>query len=102
MSLAELEAEAFILGKWKNFDDLEDSINLEELGLIIKALRKQEYERQKFAAALKGINLGDEQNDTEKKLEEVKRRAAAKVAGVDEDGYTEIELQEVGISFIGE
>jgi len=99
MALAELEAEVFILGIWKNFDELEDSLNLDELSLIVNSSRKAERERQRFAAALKGVDLDAETNDTQKKMEEVQRRANAKIAGIDESKFDELELIDLGISY---
>lgn len=102
MALAELEAEVFILGNWKNFDELEDCLNLDELSLIVNSSRKAERERQKFAAALKGIDLDAENNDTKKKIEEVQRRANARLSGIDEDQFDNLELIDIGISFTEE
>jgi len=102
MALAELEAEVFILGNWKNFDELEECLNLDELSLLINSSRKAERERQKFAAALKGVDLDSESNDTKKKIEDVQRRANARLAGIDEDKFDELELIDLGISFTEE
>ena len=60
LDLAKLESEVFLLGIWKNFDDLERSISIEELMQILSITRDLDYEEKKFLAALEGINL-DEQ-----------------------------------------
>jgi hypothetical protein len=59
--LVSLEAEVFSLGIWKDFDDLEQSLSLQELTAILEAKRDKDYEDKKFAAALQGVDL-DEQS----------------------------------------
>jgi uncharacterized protein (DUF885 family) len=93
--LARLEAELFLLGHWKNFDEIEDSLNLEELQAILVAAREQEHSRQKFAAALKGVDLDAGSNNEETSFEDVKRRAEAKLRGVSEE---QIEFSDIGIA----
>jgi hypothetical protein len=90
-----LEAEALLLGMWKNIEELEECLNLPELEKILKASRDKEHEQRKFAAALEGINL-DEASESENKerFEAVQRRVAARLSGKSE---TEIEYDELGI-----
>jgi len=86
---------------WKNFDELEENITVEELNHILEAAREQEYERKKFAAALKGIDLDKEskrEQDTPS-FEDIKRRAEAKARGMTEE---QIEFSEIGIAVIEE
>ena len=87
---------------WKNFDELEENITVEELNHILEAAREQEYERKKFAAALKGIDLDEKNNrgnaDTPT-FEDIKRRAEAKARGMTEE---QIELADIGIAVIEE
>jgi hypothetical protein len=61
LDLAQLESEVFLVGIWKNYDELERSICLEELMKILSTTRELNYEEKKFLAALKGIDL-DEQS----------------------------------------
>jgi hypothetical protein len=65
LDLAKLEAEVFLLGIWKNFDELETSISIEELMQILSITRDLDYEEKKFLAALQGISL-DEQTGKDK------------------------------------
>lgn len=81
-----------LLGIWKNIEDLENSINIDELHMILKAARDREERQNRFAAALKGINLDEGKND--EAFEAVQRRAEARLAGKTED---EIEFEELGI-----
>jgi hypothetical protein len=64
LDLAKLETEVFLLGIWKNFEELETSISIEELMQILSITRELDYEEKKFLAALEGINL-DEQTGKE-------------------------------------
>lgn len=84
---------------WKNFDELEENLSIQEIEVLLDASREQEYQRQKFAAALKGIDL-DEQtgksgNDDTPTFEDIKRRAEAKARGVTEE---QLEFAEIGIA----
>lgn len=80
--MAGLEAEVFLEGKWKNYDDLESNISLPELLLTLETLRKRDYENKKFAAALKGVNIDEEMDDP---IEKIRRKLAAKSKGGDVD-----------------
>ena len=69
-----------LLGIWKNIEELEDSLSLPELNAILSASRDREHRSNKFAAALRGIDLdkhSKEQN--EERFEEINRRAQAKL-----------------------
>jgi hypothetical protein len=57
LDLAKLESEVFLLGIWKNFDELELSISIEELMQVLSITRDLDYEEKKFTAALQGIDL---------------------------------------------
>lgn len=95
-----MEAEVFLLGHWKNFEEIEDNLTLDELQSILEASREQEYRRQKFAAALKGVDLDAQKKDSnDLSFEEIKRRAEAKLRGVSEE---EIEFSTIGIAVIEE
>jgi hypothetical protein len=83
LDLAKLESEVFLLGIWKNFDELESSISIEELMQILSITRELDYEEKKFLAAIQGINL-DEQVGKEtaevrgqKEWENLKARVAS-------------------------
>jgi hypothetical protein len=73
--LAKLETEAFLLGIWKNIDELETSISVVELIAIIGSKRDLDYEEKKFAAAMQGVDLdGATENDSQKAWEDMKAR----------------------------
>lgn len=83
------------MGRWRNFEELEENLALSELYQILDSMRTQRHEDRKFAAALKGVNLDEAQADTS--FEDVKRRAEAKLRGMTEEQY---ELTEIGIGLV--
>ena len=48
------------MGRWKNYEELEDSLCFEELLATINAIREKEARDKKFLAALQGIDLDEE------------------------------------------
>jgi hypothetical protein len=65
LDLAKLESEVFLLGIWKDYEDLESSLSLPELTEILNAKRESDYDSKKFMAAIQGIDL-DEKNGKQK------------------------------------
>jgi hypothetical protein len=61
MDLAALESEAFLLGIWKGYEELEHSLSLPELMSTLNAKRDADYAEKKFLAAIQGVDL-DEQS----------------------------------------
>ena len=96
MKLAEMEAEAFLLGIWKNFDELEENITIDELAAILEASRNKDKHDKEFAAALKGIDLksnsDDEHDDNISPYERAVRKAKAIASGMGEEEYEFAEL----------
>ena len=73
LDLPTLEAEAFLTGIWKNFEELEASISMPELTLLLATKRDLEYQDKKFSAAMQGVNLDEESGKTDA-WEEMKAR----------------------------
>jgi hypothetical protein len=71
--LAKLEAEAFLLGIWKDYEELESSISMPELTATIEARRELDYQEKKFLAAIQGVDL-DKQSGKKNAWEEMKAR----------------------------
>lgn len=69
---------------FKNYDDLEAHLTMQEVSKMIEKAREKKYEDQKFKAALKGIDLDEGRSS---KFDEIKRRAEAKALGVTEEQY---------------
>lgn len=71
LDLAKLESEAFLLGIWKDYEDLEVSLSMPELLATLEAKRELDYQEKKFLAAIQGVDLDkqtgkQEQNAWEK------------------------------------
>jgi hypothetical protein len=73
-NLVDLEAEAFLAGSWKNFEELEASITMPELIKIIETRREFENNQRKFDAALQGVDLDKEEGKSSNAWEEMKAR----------------------------
>ena len=57
LDLAKLESEAFLIGIWKDYEELEESLSMPELTATIKIKRELDYSDKKFAAAMHGVDL---------------------------------------------
>jgi len=83
--LVKLETEAFLLGIWKNFDELEKSISVVELVAIVSSIRELDYEEKRFLAAMQGVDLDAENNKDrgQKEWEDMKARVFSRGATSD-------------------
>lgn len=76
-------------GKWNNFDELEEMLNLDELMSIVNAQQEQEYRRNKFMASLQGLSLdGEDTKDVMSNIAELMAKAE------EEQGLTPVETRE--------
>jgi len=50
----------FLLGNWRNYDELEGNLSIEEIIATLNAYRKRQREDQRFLAAIQGIDLSKE------------------------------------------
>jgi hypothetical protein len=57
MDLVSLESEVFLLGIWKDYDELETSLSMPELTTTLNAKRESDYKEKKFLAAMQGVDL---------------------------------------------
>lgn len=72
LDLAKLESEVFMIGAWRNYEELETSISMPELVLLLETKRKLDYEDKKFLGAIQGVDI--EENKKEDAWEEMKKR----------------------------
>lgn len=83
------------MGIWRNVEELEESLNLSELELIVKAARDKEHRHNKFMAAIQGIDIdAGAQEDVQERFDRVQRRARAKLSGQSEE---KLEFNDLGI-----
>lgn len=64
----------FLLGIWKDYEELEDKISMPELLAILVAKRKQENDQRKFLAALQGVNIDENEEKSQTTFEDIKAR----------------------------
>jgi len=57
LDLAKLESEVFLLGIWKDYEELESSLSMSELTATLTAKRELDYSDKKFQASIQGIDL---------------------------------------------
>lgn len=73
LDLAQLESEVFLLGIWKDYEELETSLSMPELVATLESKRELDYQEKKFLAAMQGVDL-DEQSGKKNAWEEMKAR----------------------------
>lgn len=85
LDLAKLETEVFFIGIWKNYEELEKSITIQELMYILNTKRELDYTEKKFLAALQGVNLDEGQEETkgQKEWEDLKARVYSRGMATD-------------------
>jgi hypothetical protein len=90
LDLAKLESEAFLIGIWKDYEELEESLSMPELTATIKIKRELDYSDKKFAAAMQGVDL-DKNSGNTNAWEDMKARVFSK--GTATDGSDILALQ---------
>jgi hypothetical protein len=79
LDLAKLESEVFLIGIWKDYDQLESSMSMQELTATLKIKRELDYSDKKFAAAMQGVDL-DKNSGSGNEWEDMKARVFSKGA----------------------
>ena len=77
LDLAKLESEVFLLGIWKDYDELERSLSMPELMVTLSISRELNYDEKKFLAAMQGVDL-DKNAGKANAWEEMKARVFSK------------------------
>jgi hypothetical protein len=85
LDLAKLESEVFLLGIWKDYQELESSLSMPELMATLEVSRELDYTEKKFLAAIQGVDLDGETNKDkgQKEWEDMKARVFSKGKTVD-------------------
>jgi hypothetical protein len=73
LDLAKLESEVFLLGIWKDYEELESSLSMPELTATLGSKRELDYQERKFLAAIQGVDL-EANSDNKNAWEEMKAR----------------------------
>jgi hypothetical protein len=77
LDLAKLESEVFLLGIWKDYEELEKSLSMPELMITLSISRELNYDEKKFLAAMQGVDL-DKNSSKSNAWEEMKARVYSK------------------------
>jgi len=80
LDLAKLESEVFLLGIWKDYQELELSLSMPELMATLEVSRELDYAEKKFMAAIQGVDLDAEsgKGKGQQEWEEMKARVFSK------------------------
>jgi len=80
LDLAKLESEVFLLGIWKDYQELEISLSMPELMATIEVSRELDYAEKKFMAAIQGVDLdaNSGQSKGQQEWEDMKARVFSK------------------------
>jgi len=76
LDLAKIESEVFLLGIWKDYKELEESLSMPELIATLLSRRELEYQEKKFLAAIQGVDLDAQSGESkgQKEWEDMKAR----------------------------
>lgn len=101
LDLAKLESEVFLLGIWKDYQELEISLSMPELMATLEVSRELDYTEKKFMAAIQGVDLDKESNKDkgQKEWEDMKARVFSK--GKTNDSNDVLALQGVNAQKAG-
>lgn len=91
LDLAKLESEVFLVGKWKDYDELEKSLSMPEILATIQSKRDLDHEKNKFLAAIQGIDLDKQSGKGQEEWEAMKARVFS--GGKTNDGNDVLSLQ---------
>jgi hypothetical protein len=93
LDLAKLESEVFLLGIWKDYQELEKSLSMPELMAILDASRELDYSEKKFLAAIQGVDLDKESGKTKGQQEWEDMKARVFSRGQTSDSNDVLSLQ---------
>ena len=97
--LAKLESEVFLLGIWKDYNELESSLSLSELMAILGSKRELDYQEKKFFAAIQGVDLEGESDRGQQEWENLKARVFS--GGATNDSNDVLALQGINAEKAG-
>lgn len=90
LDLAELESEVFLLGIWKDYEELESSMSMPEIIATLKIKRDLDYSQKKFLAAMQGVDL-DKASNKSNAWEEMKARVFSNGKAKDANDITALQ-----------
>jgi hypothetical protein len=93
LDLAKLESEVFLLGIWKDYEELETSMSMPELTATLSAKRDIDYNDKKFMAAMQGVDLDKQSGRGQKEWEDMKARVFSKGKATDSNNILALQGQ---------
>lgn len=100
LDLARLESEVFLLGIWKDYEELERNMSMPELMATLEASRELNYQEKKFLAAIQGVDLdANNSKGGQKEWEDLKAKVFSK--GATNDSNDVLSLQGVNAKKAG-
>lgn len=82
LDLVKLESEVFLLGIWKDYEELETSMSMPELTATLNIKRELDYADKKFMAAIQGVDL-DKNTKKSNAWEDLKAKVFSKGKATD-------------------
>ena len=95
LDLAKLESEVFLLGIWKDYQELELSLSMPELMATLEVSRELDYAEKKFMAAIQGVDLEAEsgKGKGQQEWEDMKARVFSRGATSDSSDVLSLQGQ---------
>jgi len=93
LDLAKLESEVFLLGIWKDYQELEKSLSMAELMATLQSSRELDYSEKKFLAAIQGVDLDKESGSDKGQKEWENMKARVFSGGATSDANDVLALQ---------
>jgi hypothetical protein len=100
LDLAKLESEVFLIGIWKDYEELESSLSMPELVATLGSKRELDYDEKKFLAAIQGVDLDKQSGKNEANAWE-KMKAKVFSGGKSSDPNDVVSLQGVNAQKAG-
>jgi hypothetical protein len=101
LDLAKLESEVFLLGIWKDYQELELSLSMPELMATLEISRELDYSEKKFLAAIQGVDLDKETGKSKGQQEWEDMKARVFSRGATSDSNDVLALQGVNAQKAG-
>jgi hypothetical protein len=93
LDLAKIESEVFLLGIWKDYKELEESLSMPELMATLSSRRELDYQEKKFLAAIQGVDLDKESGSKKGQQEWEDMKARVFSGGATNDSKDILALQ---------
>lgn len=65
LDLAKVESEVFLLGIWKDYEELESSMSMPEILSTLGSKRELDFEEKRFMASIQGVELKSDKEEEE-------------------------------------